>query len=152
MKIQIVAKSDVGKVRKINEDYCGIFKEDNLAILCDGMGGHQAGAQASRLAVSTIRYMYTFLDKNTLSKITDDLEEIHKDIAARLVGSTRLANRHIYNRAQKDKQYRGMGTTVSTLLLKENTACICHVGDSRIYRLRDSELELLTEDHSWINE
>lgn len=152
MKIQMVAKSEVGKVRKINEDYCGIFKEDNLAILCDGMGGHQAGAHASRLAVSTTRYMYTFLNKNTLLKITDDLDEAHKDIAARLVGSIRLANRHIYNLGQKEKHYRGMGTTVSALLLKENNACICHVGDSRIYRLCDNKLELLTEDHSWINE
>ena len=66
MKIKMVAQSEVGKIRKINEDFYGIFEEDNLAVLCDGMGGHKAGAHASQLAVSTIRYRYIFLEPYAL--------------------------------------------------------------------------------------
>ncbi|MBD3287446.1 hypothetical protein GF337_01470, partial [candidate division KSB1 bacterium] len=58
----MVARTDVGRVRQINEDYYGNFLEAKLAVLCDGMGGHKAGSQASRLAVSTIRYMYLYLE------------------------------------------------------------------------------------------
>ena len=152
MKLEMAAKTDVGKVREANEDHYSLLEDDNLAILCDGMGGHKAGAKASQLAVSTIRYVYSFLDQKSHYKIAADLEEAHKEIAARLVSSIRLANRQIYNKAHKEKQYNGMGTTISALLLRENTACICHVGDSRVYRLRNDEFELLTEDHSWVNE
>jgi len=151
MKIEMAAKTDVGKVRKANEDHYSLFDDDNMAILCDGMGGHKAGAKASQLAVSTIRYVYSFLDQKKHYKIAADLDEAHKEMAARLVSSIRLANRQIYNKAL-EKQYNGMGTTISELVLRENTACICHVGDSRVYRLRNDEFELLTEDHSWVNE
>jgi len=152
MKIKMLAKSDVGKQREINEDYWGIFEEENLAILCDGMGGHNAGAHASRLAVSTIRYMFHFLDEDQHLTIASDLHEDYPKIAARLVSSIRLANRHIFNRAIGNKKYRGMGTTVSALAIRDETVCICHVGDSRVYRLRDQQIELLTQDHSWLNE
>ena len=62
MNLKMMAISDTGTARSVNEDFCGIFEEDGLAIVCDGMGGHNAGANASRLAVTTIRYMYLFLD------------------------------------------------------------------------------------------
>jgi len=152
MKIVMVAQSDIGRVREANEDYCGIFSEDNLAVLCDGMGGHNAGAHASRLAVSTIRYMSTFLDQSTQYEIAKDVKDPYKEVAANLVSAVRLANRHIYNRALKNVKFNGMGTTVSALMLQNNVACICHVGDSRIYCLRGDELLRLTEDHSWVNE
>lgn len=152
MKIQMVARTDVGRVREINEDYYGIFLDAKLAVLCDGMGGHRAGSQASRLAVSTIRYMYLYLEPDKHLKIANDLDTQIVKIASPLVSSIRLANRHIFNKACKDTKFKGMGTTVSAISFVDELACICHVGDSRIYRLRDNTFELLTEDHSWLNE
>jgi PPM family protein phosphatase len=153
MKIEMIAKSDVGMARKYNEDYCGVFEKEKLAILSDGMGGHKAGAYASRLAVSTIRYMYIFLDLEIHQKIAEDLNNIdNNEMAIRLISSIRLANHHIFNKAIRGNQYQGMGTTVSALALNDDIVCIAHVGDSRVYRIRNQEMELLTEDHSWINE
>ncbi len=152
MKIQMVARTDVGRVREINEDYYGNFLEAKLAVLCDGMGGHKAGSQASRLAVSTIRYMYLYLETEKHQKIANDLDKQLIKIASPLVSSIRLANRHIFNKACKDTKYKGMGTTVSATSFIDELVCICHVGDSRVYRFRDDTFELLTEDHSWLNE
>ena len=109
MKLNMVAKSDVGKVREANEDYCGIFQEEKLALVCDGMGGHKAGSQASRLAVSTIRYAFSYIDQATHNKINEDLKAEHREIIGRLVSSVRLANRHVYNRASREAEFRGRG-------------------------------------------
>ncbi len=152
MKLTMMARSDTGLARSINEDFCGIFEEDGLAIVCDGMGGHNAGANASRLAVTTIRYMYLFLDQAFQHKITKDLIAADMTIAARLVGSIRLANRNVYNKSLREKELRGMGTTVSTLAVQDGVVVIAHVGDSRIYRFRQQTMNLITEDHTWINE
>lgn len=148
----MVAKSDVGKVRKFNEDHFGLFEEDNLAILCDGMGGHNAGDVASQLGVDVTQRMYHSLDRQIHIKIAADLDHTYQEKAAPLVSAIRLANRHIYNESKRASANHGMGTTISALAIKDNCACICHVGDSRIYRLRGKKLELLTEDHSWLNE
>jgi protein phosphatase len=152
MKLKMVAKSDVGVARSVNEDFCGIFEEDGLAIVCDGMGGHQAGAKASRLAVATVRYMYLFLDSSVHSQIAKDLLVNKLEVAVRLVGSVRLSNRHIYNRSLQEPELRGMGTTVSSLAIVNNIAVITHVGDSRVYRFRGDHMELLTDDHTYVNE
>jgi len=94
MKIQMVAKSDVGKVREANEDFCGIFKEDQLAVVCDGMGGHKAGSHASRLAVSTIRYAFSYIDDDIHNQIARDVldDDAAEAGAERLVSSIRLAS------------------------------------------------------------
>ena len=152
MEFEWTSKTHTGRVREKNEDASLCLPDIGLFVVCDGMGGHKAGAKASRLAVSTIRYMYTYLDQKIHSTIAVDLDDAYKDLAARLVSSVRLANRHIYNKAHKNKIYKGMGTTISALAFKESIACICHVGDSRIYRCRSGKIELLTEDHSWVNE
>ena len=150
--MKMLAKSDVGIARSVNEDFCGIFEEDGLAIVCDGMGGHQAGAKASRLAVATIRYMYLFLDSAVHAQIASDLIANKLEIALRLVGSVRLSNRNIYNKSLQEPELRGMGTTVSSLAIVNDTAIITHVGDSRIYRFRGDQMELLTDDHTFVNE
>ncbi len=152
MKLRMLAGSDTGIARAVNEDFCGIFEEQGLAIVCDGMGGHNAGANASRLAVMTIRYMYLFLDPSVHHQITRDLEPHHLEIAARLVGSIRLTNRNIYRKSIQHAEWRGMGTTVSALSFQNNLAIIAHVGDSRIYRIRGSTITRLTQDHTWVNE
>ncbi|UCE04919.1 MAG: serine/threonine-protein phosphatase, partial [bacterium] len=138
--------------RSVNEDFCGIFEEDGLAIVCDGMGGHNAGANASRLAVTTIRYMYLFLDPIVHDQITKDLIALDLNVASRLIGSVRLANRNVYNKSIRDPNLKGMGTTVSALAIRNGVAVVAHVGDSRIYRIRQDSMDLLTEDHTWVNE
>lgn len=152
MKLIMTAKSDVGVARSTNEDFCGIFEEDGLAVVCDGMGGHQAGAKASRLAISTLRYMYLFLNPATHAQIAGDLSHNGLQIATRLVGSIRLSNRNIYNKSLLEPSLQGMGTTVSALTIIDGAAIIAHVGDSRIYRFRQNRMEQLTEDHTWVNE
>ncbi len=152
MKLIMTAKSDVGVARSTNEDFCGIFEEDGLAVVCDGMGGHQAGAKASRLAIATLRYMYLFLNPAIHAQIASDLSSNGLQIATRLVGSIRLSNRNIYNKSLHEPSLQGMGTTVSALTIINGTAIIAHVGDSRIYRFRQNKMEQLTEDHTWVNE
>ncbi len=152
MKLTMLAGSETGPARSINEDFCGIFEEDGLAVVCDGMGGHNAGANASRLAVTTIRYMYLFLDPAFHYQVTKDLIAQDLVIAARLVGSIRLANRNVYNRSSRQAELSGMGTTVSALAIQDGVAIIAHVGDSRIYRFRQQNMKLITEDHTWVNE
>ena len=147
-----MAQSDVGTARSVNEDFCGIFEEDGLAIVCDGMGGHNAGAKASRLGVATIRYMYLFLDPTVHYQITKDLVARDLNVASRLIGAIRLANRNIYNQSIREPELRRMGTTVSALAICDGAVIIAHVGDSRIYRFRQDKMELLTEDHTWVNE
>ena len=148
----MIAGSDSGTARTVNEDCCGSFEEHGLAIVCDGMGGHVAGANASRLAVTTIRYMYLYLDPAIHYQITKDLIARDLNIASRLTGAIRLTNRHVYNKSLQESELRGMGTTVSALSIHHNVAVIAHVGDSRIYRIRQGTIKLLTEDHTWINE
>lgn len=152
MKLTMMARSDTGPARSINEDSCGIFEEDGLAIVCDGMGGHNAGANASRLAVNTIRYMYLFLDQDFHHQITKDLIEADMIIAARLIASIRLANRNVYNKSLRAAELGGMGTTVSALTIQDGVAVVAHIGDSRIYRFRQHTMNLITEDHTWVNE
>lgn len=152
MKLTMLAGSETGPARSINEDFCGIFEEDGLAVVCDGMGGHNAGANASRLAVTTIRYMYLFLDTAFHYQVTKDLIVQDLGVAARLVGSIRLANRNVYNRSSRQPELSGMGTTVSALAIQDGLAIIAHIGDSRIYRFRQQTMKLITEDHTWVNE
>ena len=152
MKILMHAKSDPGNLRECNEDYYELDQENQLVVMCDGMGGHRAGAIASQLGVHTFKNSYHSPHSELHPLIASDLDPSIQDFAAAAVSSVRLANLRIYQKSNSDTQLRGMGTTLSAAVFRENTACICHVGDSRVYRLRGSELIQLTEDHTWVNE
>jgi len=152
MKLEMVGLTDVGISRQNNEDSFGIFNNLKLGMICDGMGGHQAGALASHIAVEMIKMVFHEPGKFPIEKITEDLDVDHRAIIARTVAGIRLANRKIVNLAAKNADWRGMGTTVSAISFENGCAVIGHVGDSRIYRIRDRELVQLTEDHSWVNE
>lgn len=125
------AKTDVGKVRELNEDSFGC--KDGLYVVADGMGGHKAGEVASMIAVETL----LLRDPRTLTK-----NKLEKDIAC--------ANENVLHVAVEDLSCKGMGTTLALLaVVNANEAFLANVGDSRIYRWRkDSGLELLTEDHT----
>lgn len=141
------AKTDMGRVRDNNEDKYEFFIPDAdselasrglIFIVCDGMGGHEAGQFASELAVKT------FIDVYRSHPSTDPVE------AAR--AAALAANRFVLDVSRAIPSRRGMGTTLSALMLVQDSAVIAHVGDSRIYRLRAGELSQLTDDHTWVEE
>ena len=153
-KTQITAgaHSDVGNLRASNEDSFYISEDENLIIVCDGMGGQIAGGLASKIAVETVKDVYLNVEQDKLDKLFPDLEGSLTGTARRLVAAVRLANRRIFKTAVKFPKVRGMGTTVAAITFDSNLATMVHVGDSRILRLSDNKILQLTEDHSWLNE
>jgi len=158
----MAAASDTGSVRQENEDYYYFSKSRKFFIVCDGMGGHQRGDWASKVAGETIRDL--LFGSETVRNIVIgnkpfDLAQACQDIdpdltspALKLLAGIRLANRRIFLKANKRDPMQGMGTTVGVILFHQGHAYIAHVGDSRVYRLRDGKLSCLTSDHSWVNE
>lgn len=140
-RVRTASLSDVGRVRAGNEDYCGEFENASgmrLLVVADGMGGHQGGATASRLAVEAIGEVFRAGG--------DDPE-------AMLQEAFETANRRVFGVAQERPELRGMGTTgVSLLLGPQGAAWVAHVGDSRAYRVREGKIEPLTADHSVVAE
>lgn len=139
--------TDVGLVREENEDFFGKFPEDNLNlttskghifIVADGMGGHNAGREASELAVSLLAYYY-------FSIPTDD-------IAESLRRAFRGANEHIHTYSKSSPDLTGMGTTCVALVIKDERAYVGHIGDSRVYRITKRKITQLTQDHSKVAE
>ena len=153
-KTQITAgaHTDVGNLRASNEDSFYISEDENLIIVCDGMGGQIAGGLASKIAVETVKDVYLNVEQDKLDKLFPDLEGSLTGTARRLVAAVRLANRRIFKTAVKFPKLRGMGTTVAAITFDSNLATMVHVGDSRILRLSDNKILQLTEDHSWLNE
>ncbi|MDZ7361351.1 MAG: protein phosphatase 2C domain-containing protein [candidate division KSB1 bacterium] len=152
MKLIMAAATDVGTVREINEDFFYYSKPGRLMVVCDGMGGHQSGAVASRIAGKTIRDIFFHADFAELARLGEDVIDRLPPLALRLVIGVRLANRRLQLMAERNRQLRGMGTTLVAIAFGENNACAVHVGDSRLYCLRGKSLAPLTEDHSLVNQ
>ncbi|HJQ37580.1 MAG TPA: Stp1/IreP family PP2C-type Ser/Thr phosphatase [Thermoanaerobaculia bacterium] len=143
--VRAVLRTDTGLVRSENQDFGTYTTADEessshpggrLLIVADGMGGHRGGATASRLAAETVKSQY--LDSETT------------DIATALKDSLSRANARIYSEAQSTPELRGMGTTTSVLAVREGEGWLAHVGDSRIYMIRDGAIQQLTDDHSLV--
>ena len=154
-EITFAALSDTGRQREHNEDSFLIDHQLGLFVVCDGMGGHAAGEVASALAVKTfhdnIKREAWMLEGYAASK--RGTERItHKQIITLLENAINQASSIVHIEAQKDPNKRGMGTTLVAVLMVARQAFVVWVGDSRIYLLRDSVLEQLTEDHSVFNE
>lgn len=145
MKMQVFAKSDIGRERKTNEDFYYVSKPEDkirLFILADGMGGYNAGEVASRMAVESARdYIHKHFAKNKDSK--EKLETLLKD-------AIEYANSVVYKKAQSKEDLRGMGTTLDVCLIYNSRIYIGHVGDSRVYRIRKEFMRRLTKDHSYV--
>lgn len=152
MQFIAAAHSDVGNLRKINQDSFCVLQNENLIIVCDGMGGSKAGGLASKIAVETIKDIFINFEQEQLNKVFPDLDETVSLSARRLIAAIRLANRRIVKLAIKFPKLKGMGTTVAALTFDESLAIMAHVGDSRILRVSEGEILQLTEDHSWLNE
>ena len=154
-EITFAALSDVGRQRDHNEDSYLVDKQLGLFVVCDGMGGHAAGEVASALAVKvfheTVKHDAWMLEDYATSKRGAD-QVTRKQIISLLESSINEASRRVHEEAQKDADKRGMGTTLVAVLIVAKQAFVIWVGDSRIYLLRDSVLEQLTEDHSVFNE
>ncbi len=137
--------SDVGVLRSHNEDCFEIDPEHQMFVVADGMGGHSHGEIASRIAVQAIRDQIAALPE----RLPASSPPKH---AARLRDAIRLAHERVLAAIRQDGSLHGMGTTVVGMLLDGESVAVAHVGDSRAYRLRDGKLELLTQDHTWVNE
>ena len=153
MKVQPRASglSDVGVIRSHNEDCFDIDPEHQVFVVADGMGGHSHGEIASRIAVEAIR---EFVSRTADEEATlpFDLDPRLGRHSNRLKAAIRVAHEKVIKAIRQDATLHGMGTTVVGLLVDADSAAIAHVGDSRCYRLREGKLELLTQDHTWVNE
>jgi protein phosphatase len=138
----------VGKTRRFNEDFFALAHEHRLFLVADGMGGHGNGEVASRLVVQAIREHFDEQEPSADGK----RQTPHAERLDHLIEAVKVANRRVLGEVEKDRALVGMGTTLVALLMDKGTATVGHVGDSRAYRLRDGELELLTNDHTWVNE
>ncbi len=143
--IAFAAKTDIGKERQMNQDFCLASAEvrPRLFILCDGMGGHKSGDVASRTAAESIE---TYLRmQSTMDLDSAKAERILKNAVS-------YANNVVYTRAKESEALHGMGTTADVCLLDFDVLYIAHVGDSRVYLLREGTLTKLTRDHSLVEE
>jgi len=153
MKLSWAVRTDPGLRRSSNEDSYCTRPDLGLFVVADGMGGHVAGEVASRVAVETIQ---TFIaetagaDKNRTWPFP--FEPAISLEGNRLKAAFRLANRQLANAMADKADLRGMATTASAVLAGRKSACLAHVGDSRIYAMRNGSLEQLTHDHSWVEE
>jgi protein phosphatase len=152
LRIEVAGETNVGMKRTHNEDNFSIMEESGLYIVADGMGGHASGEIASKMAVDAMREFFaaTANDPERTWPYKMDRSKGYEE--NRLITGIKLANLRIFESAQRDSRQRGMGTTVVALFAVEDGVYIAHVGDSRIYRMREGKLEQLTEDHSLLND
>lgn len=143
--LEMAAVTHPGRVRSHNEDCVAADAQGGLAVLADGMGGHQAGEVASRMAVDLIT---SALAGSSAPKRPLDTKAVESLVS----GQIALANAAILEAAHGEPRYSGMGTTVVVALWHDTMVSVAHVGDSRLYRLRGSRLEQLTMDHSIVQE
>lgn len=150
--IEFGARTDRGRVREDNEDSFRLAPELGLFVLSDGMGGLASGEVASRVTVDTVVNHCLAAAENPALP----LEGAHVPGASaagdRLASAVRLANLEVRNAAAENPAQKGMGATIVAVQLKDGHMILAHVGDSRAYRLRQAELEQLTEDHSFVAE
>ena len=150
MEITALALSDIGRVKTSNEDRFLVDNDLRLYLVADGMGGHAAGEVASATAVEVIQAHVE--GRKDVLKSFSETGKGRGEILQLLEDAVRHACRAIYNKAQNNPDQRGMGTTVSALVLTPTRGFIAHVGDSRVYVLRQGDVIQLTEDHSLISE
>lgn len=142
--MQIEFQTSVGRKRKNNQDTVGVYKNKKnitLAIVADGMGGHQAGDTASYLAVTGLGEVW----EETMLTQKDD-------VCDWLVDHIQEENARIFDQGSTNPETFGMGTTIVSTVILEDELILAHVGDSRAYIVRDKEIKQLTDDHSLVNE
>ncbi len=151
MKITARGETDIGLTRSSNQDALLVDDARRLYIVADGMGGHAGGEVASSLCVKRVA---SWIDKHAPPHKLASLDEAsrHAHICSTLVQAINHASTSIFERALEEPQLMGMGTTASALMISGKHAYIGHVGDSRVYLIRDRFTYQLTNDHSLIGE
>jgi serine/threonine protein phosphatase PrpC len=137
LRIEYGARSDQGRVRSSNEDYCIANPDSRLFLVADGMGGHAAGEIASQIAASTVEQVVS--DNNSGLSVED-----------RLRLAVQRANERVYEAQRLNPEYRGMGSTLTALTFDNGCYYLAQVGDSRAYLFREQALVQLTRDHSLV--
>ncbi len=145
LRVEAGAVTDVGLVRRSNQDHYGIDERLGLYLVCDGMGGAAGGEVASELAVET----FLRIARQELACVSCDPMELTQRSLRRAVAA---ANRAVIERARWDMRLRGMGSTLVGVRVEGERATVIHVGDSRAYLVRDGVAAQLTEDHSYVAE
>ncbi|MBZ8179076.1 Stp1/IreP family PP2C-type Ser/Thr phosphatase [Oscillatoria salina] len=138
MKRRFEGLSDPGLIRTVNQDYYYTDPDERFFVVADGMGGHAGGQEASQIATDAIR---AYLEKHWDSDAGSDVL---------LKGAIAWANDLIIDDQQTHPERADMGTTAVVVLFRQGKTWCAHVGDSRLYRLRDTKLEQITEDHTWV--
>lgn len=151
-RVLVAGETNVGMKRNHNEDNFAVLEEERLYIVADGMGGHASGEVASKMAIDTLRDFFRATASDPEATWPYKMDKARGYEENRLITGVKLANLRIFEAAQRDAKLRGMGTTVVTILVVDDGVLIGHVGDSRVYRLREGKLEQLTEDHSLLND
>ena len=144
--IEMAAVTDAGSVRQFNEDCVVTDPKIGVAVLADGMGGHRAGEVASHMAARII-----YNDLQFQGPLFQSGADAHSPLRA-LDRSINRANRAVFEAAQAQATYHGMGTTVALAVFYDDRVALGHIGDSRIYRLRNGALQLLTRDDSLLRD
>jgi protein phosphatase len=147
MKLISAGKTDVGRIRELNEDSLYSDEKTGLFMVCDGLGGHSAGEVASAMAVDAIKDFVDRKDGNEPKPSEGRSEE-----GERLGRAVEHAGRVICNAAAEDSSHKGMGSTATAALFHDGAVSIAQVGDSRAYRLKEGSFEQITQDHSLVAE
>src|SRR6476659_7632360 len=152
LRVEVAGETNVGRKRNHNEDNLAIFSEYGLYVVADGMGGHASGEVASKLAVDTLREFFSATSDDPERTWPYKMDRSKGYEENRLITGIKLANLRIFESAQRDPRQRGMGTTIVAIFAVVDGVYVAHVGDSRVYRIRDGSIEQLTEDHSLLND
>jgi serine/threonine protein phosphatase PrpC len=147
--IQACGVSDTGRVRKTNEDRFVSDPEFRLFAVADGMGGHNAGEVASRLAIETLQGFIQRSSNDTDFSWPYGLDKTLSFDGNRLRTGVHLANRRVFRAAESSDDYGGMGTTIVGMLVGEGRISVAHVGDSRLYLMSNGHIAQLTFDDTW---
>jgi protein phosphatase len=151
-RVRFSGDTNVGMKRDHNEDSFYLPVNERLAIVADGMGGHASGEVASKLAVDTIASFFRETEGEQQLTWPFKVDRGHNQTLNRMATAIKLANQQIFEEAERKASCRGMGTTVVSALFLDDVLIVGHVGDSRLYRVREGGIEQITEDHSLLND
>ena len=152
LRIQTGARTDLGRVRKNNEDSYQMESALRLFVLSDGMGGEAHGEVASNLAVQTVVTQCQQAENSRATPIFGDAQPDVSERTNRLASAIHLANRKVFEMAVANREHKGMGATIVAVWIDGQRLSLAHVGDSRAYLLRAGALDQLTADHSLVAE
>ena len=149
--LSVAGRTHTGQVRSHNEDFLGESLDIGLVALADGMGGYKSGEVASELAIATVMAeLQASIPRLTPGQLDPQTGYSNESLAVR--EAIVKANEEVYKKSMRDPKCRGMGTTLVLAVLYNNQVTIAHVGDSRMYRFRNSTLEQVTVDHTFLQE